>query len=180
MFTFNLFQRIVLAIFINFHVAIKLAQFAYILMLTALTGRPKPNKRIDFQRFSQYSTNSFFRMTSILTANVDSRVLRLNCHLSADFKVIKKGEVLQGSVISTFDHLSFQECKAQCLLNKNCKSINFQNADSQICELNNASVPEISVFCTAVFKRQGWTHASISYTNQLVRLHYILCFNSSM
>ena len=113
-------------------------------------------------------------MISIFIANVDSRLLRLDCHMSADFKVIKEGEVLQGSVISTFHHVSFQECKAQCLFNENCKSINSQNEGDQICELNNASVPEVSVFCESVFKRMGWTYASTSYINQRVRLGMII------
>ena len=127
----------------------------------------KPNKNVNFSMF-------FFSLISIFIAKVDSRLLRLNCHMSADFKVIKEGEVLQGSVISTFDHFSFQECKAQCLFTENCKSINSQNEDDQICELNDASVPEVSVFCKAVFKRAGWTHASTSYINQRVSLGLII------
>eukprot|EP00112_Aurelia_sp_Birch-Aquarium-sp1_P012370 Seg2600.2 transcript_id=Seg2600.2/GoldUCD/mRNA.D3Y31 product=Fucolectin-1 protein_id=Seg2600.2/GoldUCD/D3Y31 len=94
---------------------------------------------------------------------VDCWIIRKSCIQEADFSIIKEGHALEKNVIATFNSLSLDQCKENCVDDFRCRSINHADNDS-VCELND----QIDELATrgALESKSGWTYHS---TNHAVR-----------
>ena len=97
---------------------------------------------------------------------IDARILRLPCETFADFSYVKEDQVLQGSLLATFNDKSEEQCADQCVLNYYCKSINIKN-DATVCQLNSQSAADVSDNCSLV-AGVGWKFKSTNYTDRMV------------
>eukprot|EP00795_Rhopilema_esculentum_P014493 gene14493-5555_t len=62
-----------------------------------------------------------------------------------------------GTVIQSKQFLELSECKAECLANDECFSINYQMNDDNTCELNNMALDSVTYFLQHFISRQGWS-----------------------
>ena len=97
-------------------------------------------------------------------------ILRLPCLEFANFSIVKTGLKLKGSVLTTLNYASEDECDNQCINHRLCKSINFK---SNICELNSKSTDD-HFDNVQLSNVTGWTYKSTDYkeTNVSSLLHY--------
>ena len=69
---------------------------------------------------------------------------------------------MTGHVIKTFKDIGVKGCVARCIDYVDCKSFNIRFPDDDICELNNATVPEVKAASSngidkgAVVKNSDW------------------------
>eukprot|EP00112_Aurelia_sp_Birch-Aquarium-sp1_P004636 Seg1525.8 transcript_id=Seg1525.8/GoldUCD/mRNA.D3Y31 product=Tenascin-R protein_id=Seg1525.8/GoldUCD/D3Y31 len=102
-----------------------------------------------------------------ITSTINAEILRLPCKNFANFSIIKPNAALQGSVIATLLFKSERECRFDCMLNSQCKSINREEQGDQTCELNNKTTEDRQDSATLVSK-PGWTFQSTDYSYRLI------------
>lgn len=97
-------------------------------------------------------------------------ILRLPCLEFANFSIVKTGLKLNGSVLTTLNYASEDECENECIDHRLCKSINFK---SNICELSSKST-EDHFDNVQLSNVNGWTYKSTDYKEPNVSLstHY--------
>lgn len=117
--------------------------------------------------FQLLSRIIFFLLSA--STNTKCYILRLPCKQTARFSIIRTNVAQQGSVLETFMFLSLQECQAKCLLNAECKSINYEVNGTQTCELNDKSTEDSQNDVTLNI-RTGWNYYTTSYNDPLVSI----------
>ena len=90
-------------------------------------------------------------------------ILRLKCTYFADFSVKAENHLLEGSKIQEIEGASLNECKGQCVLNQQCKSINFRKDGSGICWLNRKSSIDVMDRINLT-KSEKWDFHSTNYS----------------
>ncbi|XP_065065385.1 uncharacterized protein LOC135691443 [Rhopilema esculentum] len=108
----------------------------------------------------------FFSLFFIYSRYMNCRILRLPCQHFANFTVTRKGYALLLAQISVYDHLSVQECKAQCVFNQNCKAISY-NVNGT-CILNSESPADSlsTIFEGNLTQETGWSFMSTNYSEK--------------
>ena len=102
-----------------------------------------------------------------IISTINSEILRLPCKHFANFSITKPDAALQGSIIATLLFKSENECRSECMINSQCKSINRQERGDQTCELNNRTTEDRNDGATLV-NRPGWSFQSTDYSYGLV------------
>lgn len=115
---------------------------------------------------------------ALVIVGASTRILRLGCLQYANFSSVVQGKALIGSIIATFLNISPEECEQECIDNRDCKSINAENAGSKTCQLNRKSISDASdgVSLTGM---PGWTFKSTSYSERKVRFQMNIFLNFS-
>ena len=86
------------------------------------------------------------------------------------FTLTFPGKSLRGASISALSGVSEDGCHAECLLNRQCKSVNYHSM-SQACQLNSKIVGDID---TSLQSKSGWKHQSTNYSSNLVSINTII------
>ena len=102
-----------------------------------------------------------------IISTINAEILRLPCKHFANFSIIKPDAALQGSVIATLLFKSERQCRFDCMINIQCKSINREEKGDHACELNNKTTEDRRDGATLV-RREGWSFQSTDYSYQLV------------
>eukprot|EP00112_Aurelia_sp_Birch-Aquarium-sp1_P018432 Seg44.3 transcript_id=Seg44.3/GoldUCD/mRNA.D3Y31 product="L-rhamnose-binding lectin CSL3" protein_id=Seg44.3/GoldUCD/D3Y31 len=127
-------------------------------------GDPCPGVH-KYLHVTYYCKIIFFLLSA--STNTKCYILRLPCKQTARFSIVRANVAQQGSVLETFMFLSLQECQAKCLLNAECKSINYEVNGTQICELNDKSTEDSQNDVTLNI-RTGWNYYTTSYNDPLI------------
>ena len=81
---------------------------------------------------------------------------------------------LEGSKIEEIIGIDLNECRGRCVLNKQCKSINFRNDDPRLCQLNSKSSHDNSDR-VRLTKNDEWDFYTTNYSVRAVST--IICNN---
>ncbi|XP_065065382.1 uncharacterized protein LOC135691439 isoform X2 [Rhopilema esculentum] len=110
----------------------------------------------------------FFSLFFIYSRYTNCRILRLPCQHFANFTVTRKGYALLLAQISVYDHLSVQECKAQCVFNQNCKAVSYNVNGTCILNSEAPADPLSTIFEGNLTQEMGWSFMSTNYSEKLV------------
>ena len=98
--------------------------------------------------------------------NSKAYIIRLPCLKFANFSVIWNNTALRGSIVATLYGVDETSCKAECLHNERCKSINI-NEEEMMCQINGKVAEDLNDGIELVTK-EGWTYKSTDYQSSLV------------
>eukprot|EP00794_Sanderia_malayensis_P019236 gene19236-21164_t len=98
-------------------------------------------------------------------------ILRLPCKQHANFSIVREGFILQGFAIDNIEGLTDIECKIECFKNDRCKSINKEQHQGGMCQLNSKSTVEMAGGMNALVPKQNWTYTSTDYNEHLIGLN---------
>ena len=101
----------------------------------------------------------------LISEKINGEILRLPCRIFANFSVVLHDHSLS-SPFRSFDNFYEQMCKAECIMEHRCKSINL-NKELGICQLNNKSAQDPKDFIEEQ-KKEGWTYYSTRFEEQNV------------
>ena len=118
------------------------------------------NISIIYSRILALSTNVF---------NSKGHIIRLPCLKFANFSIIKNNTELLGSTVATLYGVDETSCKAECLHNERCKSINI-NKEEMICQINGKVAEDLHDGIELV-TTEGWTYKSTDYQSNLVSIN---------
>ena len=109
-------------------------------------------------------------MSTLLTPDAYSTILRQSCKILADFTIFEKNQILQTGIIKSFSGKSKRECYLECLSDSGCKSVNVQDNNGGGCELSNKTDSDPGV---TLMQKDGWTYWSTDPSKENVSY---LCF----
>lgn len=113
-----------------------------------------------------YSISLYSFLLQLFASN-NAKILRLLCKRFANFTIIQSNTLLQGSTLETFSNMDIQSCQFKCLMNWDCKSINTNEDENNLCQLNNQTIESKDGKALSTL-RSGWTYWSTDYNITLV------------